>query len=196
LRTRRRTRSASRGGGGCWGGFVLQIGGDRAANALASGASRLNQWWENSFTAKQKHYLACVYGPHVYGLALLFVIGLFPLAGLIALLPGNWRALVNWGKVFVSVKLWPVLWAALSNFNARRSSLEVFDPDPRGSADVFLAVSSMYPLTPAIAYLVVNLAVSAAAMPFSPALPAPSGPGLGPVSPALRGADAAARMGR
>jgi hypothetical protein len=143
-------------------------GGDRAANVLVSGASQLNQWWENAFTARQKYYLVCVYGPHVYGLALLFVIGLFPVAGLMALWPGKWRALLNWGKVF--------------------------DPAPRGNA--FLAVASMYLLTPAIAYLVVNLAVSAAAMPFSPALPSPSGPGLGPVGVAVQGAGAAARPGR
>jgi hypothetical protein len=178
------------------GGLVVMAGGDRAANVLVSGASQLNQWWENAFTARQKYYLACVYGPHVYGLALLFVIGLFPVAGLMALWPGKWRALLNWGKVFVSVKLWPVLWAALSSFNARRPSLEAFDPAPRGSADAFLAVAAMYLLTPAIAYLGVNLAVSAAAMPFSPALPPPSGPGLGPVGAAAQGAGAAARLGR
>ncbi len=178
------------------GGLITLIGGDRVANILASGAAQLHQWWDNQFSAKQKYYLATVYGPHVYGLALLFVTGLFPLAGLLALLPGKWRALVNYGKVFVSIKLWPVMWAALSSFNARRSVLEVFDPVPRGSADVFLAVSAMYLLTPAASYLVVNLAVSAAAFPFSAAVPPPAGPGLGPIGPALQVAGAAARMGR
>ncbi len=124
------------------------------------------------------------------------MIGLFPLAGLMALVPGKWRAPVNYGKVLVSVKLWPVLWAALSSFNAGRPALEAFEPDPRGSADVFLAVAWMYLLTPALAYLVVNLAVSAAAVPFGPALPPPSGPGLGPAGAALQVAGSAARLGR
>ncbi len=178
-----------------WMAPVYYLLGDKIADGVVSGAAKLHQAWGNRFTAKQHYYLVTVYGPHVYGLSLLFVIGIFPLAGLFALLPGKWRALVNYGKVLVSVKLWPVFWAALSSFNARRSALEAFDPSPRESSDVFLAAASMYLLTPAIAYLVVNLAVSAASMPFGQAVPPPSGPGLGPVMPAVRAAGMAARLG-
>ena len=159
---------------------------EAGANAAITGVAELQQSWDNRFSAKQKYYLATAYGPHVYGLSLLFLMGLFPVVGLWALLPGKWTALVNFGKVFVSVKLWPVLWGALTQFNARRSALEAFDPGERGSGDVFLAVSSMYLLTPAIAFLIVHLAATATAMPFQQALPAPSGPGLGPVGPALQ----------
>jgi hypothetical protein len=164
-----------------------------AANLAIGVASELQQAWRGKFEAKQRYYLVTVYGPHVYGLVTMLLVGLFPLAGLWALWPGHAKALVNWGTAFVSVKLWPVCWAALSAFNAKRSAIEAFDPGPRGSGDVFLAVAAMYALTPAVAYALVHVAARAAALPFSPALPAPSGPGLGPAGAA---ASVAARAGR
>jgi len=177
-----------------WMAPVYWIFGDRLADGVISAVAQFHQAWENRFSARQRYYLVTVYGPHLYGLALMLVVGLFPVVGMFALLPGKWRALVNYGKVLVSVKLWPVLWAVLSSFNARRSSLEAFGPDPRGSVDVALAVASMYLLVPAVAYLVVHLAVSASAVPFTPAVPPPSGPGLGAAGPALGAARAAASL--
>ncbi len=166
---------------------------EAGANAAVTGIAELQQSWDNRFTAKQKYYLATTYAPHLYGLSLLFLMGLFPVVGLWALLPGKWTALVNFGKVFVSVKLWPVLWAALTQFNEKRSAIEAFDPGERGSGDVWLAVSSMYLLTPAVAFLAVHLAARAAAMPFQQAVPPPSGPGLGPVGPVVQVASRLAR---
>jgi hypothetical protein len=122
-------------------------------------------------------------------LSLLFLLGLFPIAGLFALLPGRWRALVNYGKVLVSLKLWPVGWAVLSAFDAKRSLHEAFEPAARGSGSVAYAVASFYVLVPAVAFLVVHLATTAAAMPFAAAVPPPAGPPISPsaaVSVALR----------
>ena len=131
------------------------------------------------FGARQKYYLATVLGPHVFGLSIMILLGLFPVAGLWAILPGQWRVFVNFVKVFASVKLWPVCWAALTAFNARRSVHEVFEPAERGSGGVYFAVAAMYLLTPAISFLIVHLATTAAAMPFAPAPPA-SGSPVGP----------------
>ncbi len=174
-----------------WAWFAGELW-EQGANWAVSGVAELQQSWDNKFTAKQKYYLVATYGPHLYGLSLLFLLGLFPVVGLWALLPGKWTALVHFGKVFVSVKLWPVLWAALTQFNQKRATLEAFDPGERGSGDVFLAVASMYLLTPGIAFLAVHLAARAAAMPFQQAIPAPSGPGPGPAGPVLQ----AARLAR
>lgn len=154
----------------------------KAGNALISGAAEFMQVWENQFTAKQRYYLATVYGPHVYGLALLLVIGLFPVAGLFALLPGQWKVLINYLKVFISIKLWPLGWAVLTGFNARRSTLEAFNPPERASADVFLVVASMYLLVPVFAFLLVHLATTAATAPFAPAVPSPAGAPMGPAA--------------
>jgi hypothetical protein len=163
------------------------------ANAALTGVAELHQAWENRFTSKQQYYLVTTYGPHVYGLSLLFVLGFFPVAGLWALLPGRWTALVNYGKVLASIKLWPVMWAALTQFNQKRSAIAAFDPAERGSGDVFMAVAAMYLLTPGLAFLMVHLAAKAAALPFQQAVPGAAGPGLGPVGPALRVAAVAAK---
>ena len=168
--------------------FSHLLPGDKLFNAAVSGVAEIHQDWMNRFDGKQKYFLATVYGPHIYGLALLFMIGLFPIVGLFALAPGRWMALLNYGKVFISIKLWPVCWAALSTYNAARPSLEAIDPAARASGNAFLAVASMYLLTPALSFLVVHLATAAAAAPFSQAVPSPSGPGLGPAGPVVKAA--------
>lgn len=175
---------------GLWGWLFPDLW-ERGANAVVAGVSELQQSWDNRFTAKQRYFMATVAGPHVYGFVLFLVLGLFPLAGLWALLPGHAQALLHYAKVFVSVKLWPVGWAALSSFNARRTAVEAFDPPARGTGDVFFAASAMYLLVPAIAFAIVHLAARAAQMPFAPAMPPPSGPGLGPGAVVVAAARAA-----
>jgi hypothetical protein len=147
----------------------------------------------NRLTAKQKYYQVLTLGPHLYGLSEMVLLGLFPLAGLFALAPGRWRVLIHFLKVFGSVKLWPVGWAVLSTFNERRGVIEAFDPPDRGGGNVFLAVTGMYLLIPAIAFLVVHLAEAAAALPFAPAVPPAAGAGLGPAGP---GINVAARVAK
>jgi hypothetical protein len=160
--------------------------GDEIANVALTGMAELQQGYENSVGAKQKYYQAVTYGPHLYGLSLMVILGLFPVVALFALLPNQWKVLVNYGKVFVSVKLWPVGWTLLSTFNQRRSLLETFDPPGRITGSPFLAISAMYLLVPALMFLIVHLATTAAAAPFTPAVPPAAGPGLGPVGPAVQ----------
>jgi hypothetical protein len=84
-------------------------------------------------------------------------------------------------------------WTLLSTFNERRAILETFDDPGRVSGSPFLAVAAMYLVVPAVMFLIVHFAAAAAALPFAPAVPPPSGPGLGPVAPA---AGVAARLAR
>jgi hypothetical protein len=167
-------------------GWLLPGLWDAGFDGAVAGIAAFQQGWSNRFGAKQRYYQAVTFGPHVYGLVLLLVLGLFPLAGLWALWPGGGKALLNWGKVLVSVKLWPVCWAALSAFNAKRAAIEAFDPSPRGSGEVFLAVSALYLVTPVVAFAMVHVAAEAAALPFAAAVPPPAGPGLGPAGAAIR----------
>lgn len=157
--------------------------GDEMANLAITGLAELHQNYENRFASKQKYYLAVSYGPHVYGLATMILLGLFPVAAMFALLPQQWRVLANFSKAFVSVKLWPVGWTLLSTFNQRRGALEAFDPSERISGTPFLAISAMYLIIPALMFLIVHLATAAAALPFTPAVPPAAGPGAGPVAP-------------
>ena len=169
---------ASMGFAGLWG--------DEIANVALTGMAELHQGYENQVGAKQKFFQAVTYGPHVYGLSLMVILGLFPVAALYALIPQQWKVLVNYGKVFVSVKLWPVGWTLLSTFNQRRGLLEAFDPPGRVTGSPFLAISAMYLIVPALMFLIVHLATAAAAAPFTAAVPPAAGPGLGPVAPAVQ----------
>jgi hypothetical protein len=167
--------------------------GDEISNVAITGLAELHQNYNNRFAAKQRYYQAVTYGPHVYGLSVMILLGLFPVAALFALCPNQWKVLLNFTKVFVSVKLWPVGWTVLSSFNQRRGALEAFDPPERISGSPFLAISAMYLVIPALTFLVVHLATAAAAMPFSAAVPPAAGPGSDPIAPAV---GIAARVGR
>ncbi|MHC4606107.1 MAG: hypothetical protein ACYTAF_04145 [Planctomycetota bacterium] len=125
---------------------------------------------------RQKHYLVCLFGPHIYGFTLAILLGLFPVVGAWAIAPDGWKALVNWGKVYLSVKLWPLVWAALTSVSQARMSIEAVSELPAMSMrDVYLGAVSMYFLTPALTFLVVNLGVRAAAAAISHAVPPPAG---------------------
>jgi hypothetical protein len=164
---------------------VAGLWGDEIANVALTGMAELHQGYENQVGSKQKYYQVVTYGPHVYGLSLMVILGLFPVAALFALLPQQWKVLVNYGKALVSIKLWPVGWTLLSTFNQRRGLLEAFDPPGRVTGSPFLAISAMYLLVPALMFLIVHLATTAATAPFTPAVPPAAGPGLGPVAPAV-----------
>ena len=91
-----------------WAKSMMGVGGwffgDEIANVAITGLAELQQNYENRFGAKQKLYLAITFGPHLYGLSLMILLGLFPIAGLFALLPGQWKVFVHFAKVFLSVK--------------------------------------------------------------------------------------------
>jgi hypothetical protein len=167
--------------------------GDEIANVAISGLAAMNQDYEGRFSSKQRYYLAVSYGPHLYGLAVMILLGLFPVAGLFALVPNQWKVFVNFLKVFASVKMWPIGWAVLTTFNERRGTMEAFDGPERVGGSAFLGIASMYLLIPAITYGVVHLATAAAAIPFAQGVPPAAGAGLGPAGPVV---NVAARLGR
>jgi hypothetical protein len=160
---------------------VEDRGGGRVINDAVSYfvefTGNLKQAGENSYTTKQKIYMAVLYGPYLYGITLMIVLGLFPVAGLMALLPGRWRTLVNYGKVLLSIKLWPVCWAIFSRFTVRAPSLDGFG-DNLNTGDFVVVVVSMYLLTPLLCFTMVTLATSVSALPFQQGIPAPAGSAL------------------
>jgi hypothetical protein len=95
-----------------------------------------------------------------------------------------WLCARNCTKVFVSVKLWPVGWALLSSFTARRPVTDALADETGGNA--FIAATLLYFMIPGLSFLVIHLATSAAAIPFKEAAPAVVGPSNGPVGDAAR----------
>lgn len=110
------------------------FGGDGAAQTdalsgivdmLAGAVEDGRRWLEEGTRAKYAYSMFIASAPHVYGLAQMTFLALFPLAALFALLPGRWTLLILYMQIFLSVKLWPLLWALYSAFH--RSALAARD---------------------------------------------------------------------
>ncbi len=166
--------------------FVTEVFGPMIQGLATLGEEVLTEWgyWgelsSDRVTSRQRYFLVTSYAPTLYGLILMLLTSLFPVAALWSLVPGKWTALVNFGKVFVSVKLWPLGWSLVSSFSARRPIEDALSEHAPPS-DVFTAVTLMYFLIPALSFIVVNLGTAAAAIPFKEAAPSVAGPGNGPM---------------
>lgn len=89
-------------------------------------------------------------------------------AGFRGLWPGHWKVLLKFGKLFVSVKLWVVFWAALAAFNQGRYELSLGnDPARNGignAVEIFPSIVAMYLLTPMLSFMIVSLATNCGAL--------------------------------
>ena len=159
------------------------------ANGIYAEAS---QWLSESTSSKQRYYLVTTHAPHLYGLTLMLLMALFPIAALLALLPGKWTALLHFSKIFFSVKLWPFGWALLTAFTERRpSALALADAasDFRApvehalrigeSPNLFISISLLYILVPALTFMAVQFVSQAASLPFQSIAPKPAGGSTG-----------------
>jgi hypothetical protein len=167
---------------------LLMLPATIVAEFLTSAYAETSQWISESTEAKQRYYLITTHAPHLYGLSLMLLMALFPVASLYALLPGKWTALLHFCKVFVSIKLWPFGWALLTAFTQRRpSALALADAhsDLRANVEhalrtgevpnLFITITLMYFLVPALSFLVIQLVSHAASLPFQSVLPRPAG---------------------
>ena len=147
-----------------------------------------SQWLSEGTEAKQRYYLVTTHAPHLYGLSIMLLMALFPIAALYALLPGKWTALLHFSKLFFSVKLWPFGWALLTSFTTRRPTamaLADASSDLRAPVEqalrlgetpnLFVTITLMYFLVPALSFVVLQLVSHAASLPFQSLLPRPAG---------------------
>lgn len=130
--------------------------------ALAAITSALSEGWSQKAMGPATYYRVSALGPYIYGLLLAFVIMSFPLAGLLAFWPNWWTALVNFMKLFVSIKLWPIFWAYLSGMVSYRSAFTPDDPEgfqgTFGSEGMFPALALMYLVVPVFSFMVTSIA--------------------------------------
>jgi hypothetical protein len=104
---------------------------------------------------RSQRYEVMRQAPKFYGIALMLLIAGFPIAGVLAILPGGWRALANWGKLFLSVKLWPLFWNLLYSYSSLSADF-----------DARLVLPSIYLMIPAVSFMFVQLVAGAAVSPF------------------------------
>ena len=121
----------------------------------------VDQWIAHHAEAPAGYYKVVCYAPYVYGMASMLLLVIFPIAGYVALLPGQWKAILTWAKYFLWVKLWLVFWSVFAGFNAWRYNVEDLGSDPsNGIGDasyIFPAIAAMYLVTPALSLIVVQL---------------------------------------
>lgn len=130
--------------------------------ALAAISSAVSEGWSQKAMGPATYYRVSALGPYIYGLLLAFVVMSFPLAGLLAFWPHWWTALVNFMKLFVSIKLWPIFWAYLSGMVSYRSAFTPDDPEgfqgTFGSEGMFPALALMYLVVPVFSFMVTSIA--------------------------------------
>lgn len=132
-----------------------------AVSSLVKVKQSVDQWINHQAEGPATYYKATCYGPYAYGIAGMLVLAIFPLAAATALLPGQAKVLLAWGKMLLSIKLWIVFWSILSRFNEFRYRLEDVGSGPdNGIGDqsyIFPAIAAMYLLTPALSFAAVGL---------------------------------------
>ncbi len=120
----------------------------------------IDQWFEHHAAGPALYYQITNYAPYIYGLSMMVITAMFPLAALAAFWPWRWTVLVTWAKYLLWIKLWMVFWAMLGAFNKARYEFAVGSDPANGIGDqsyIFPAIAAMYLAAPGLALLVVQL---------------------------------------
>jgi hypothetical protein len=145
--------------------------------------SAIGEWWSQKAMGPGIYYRVSALAPHLYGLVIAILFMLFRMAGVMAFWPKWWSAVVNFMKLFLSVKLWPILWAFLSAILSSRNVFDGTRPDGfqsgMGTSGVFPAICSMYLVVPMLSFMMINLAHHAAGTMLGAMLGASEGASLG-----------------
>jgi len=130
--------------------------------ALVAG---LSEWWTQKALGPATYYRISAMGPYIYGMVTAFLLMLFPIAGLMSFWPRWWTAIVNFMKVFISVKLWPIFWSYTSAMISYRGVFNAEDPEgfqgTFGHEGMVPAFAGMYLMAPVLSYIIVSLASNA-----------------------------------
>jgi hypothetical protein len=113
--------------------------------------TNVKQAVSNEVSSRAARYQVIVMAPYFYGFSSMLILCFFPFAALYSLAPGKWIALLNYAKVLTSVKMWPVFWNILYMFEENTHD--------RGA---ILAIPFVYLGIPALSFVLVNIASSAA----------------------------------
>lgn len=134
-------------------------------DVLAAGVSAISEWWTEKSLGPATYYRVTTLAPYLYATVTSFLLMLFPVAGLMAFWPQWWTALVNFLKILVSVKLWPVLWGYISGMIQYRTILNPDDPNGLqaafGSEGMLPALAGMYVIAPVLSFMIVSIATQA-----------------------------------
>jgi len=130
--------------------------------ALAAVASSISEGWSQKAMGPATYYRVSALGPYIYGLLLAFLVIVFPIAGLLSIWPQWWTAVVNFMKLFLSIKLWPIFWAFLSGMMSYKEAFTPEDPEgfqgTFGSEGMLPALAVMYLVVPVFSFMITSIA--------------------------------------
>jgi hypothetical protein len=130
--------------------------------ALAAVASSLSEGWSQKAMGPATYYRVSALGPYLYGLLLAILVIVFPLAGLLSIWPQWWTAIINFMKLFLSIKLWPIFWAFLSGMMSYKEAFAPEDPEgfqgTFGSEGMLPALAVMYLVVPVFSFMITSIA--------------------------------------
>ncbi|MBI2901137.1 MAG: hypothetical protein HYY17_13215 [Planctomycetes bacterium] len=140
----------------------------------------VDQWFEHHAEGPKAYYQVTNYAPYVYGLSMMVITAMFPIAAFATFWPWRWTVLLTWCKYLLWIKLWMVFWAMLAEFNRARYEFTIGDDPSNGIGDqnyIFPAIAAMYLVAPGLALLVVQLLDAARAAAVSAISHIAAGPG-------------------
>jgi len=120
----------------------------------------IDQWFQHHAAGPALYYQVTTYAPYVYGLSMMVITAMFPIAALATFWPWRWTVLITWAKYLLWIKLWMVFWAMLAAFNQARYEFTNGSNPSNGIGDqsyIFPAIAAMYLVSPGLALLVVQL---------------------------------------
>lgn len=120
----------------------------------------IDQWFQHHAAGPALYYQVTTYAPYVYGLSMMVITAMFPVAALATFWPWRWTVLITWAKYLLWIKLWMVFWAILAAFNQARYEFTTGSDPSKGIGDqsyIFPAIAAMYLVSPGLALLVVQL---------------------------------------
>jgi hypothetical protein len=130
--------------------------------ALAAVASSVSEGWSQKAMGPATYYRVSALGPYIYGLLLAILVIVFPLAGLLSIWPQWWTAIINFMKLFLSIKLWPIFWAFLSGMMSYKEAFTPEDPEgfqgTFGSEGMLPALAVMYLIVPVFSFMITSIA--------------------------------------
>jgi len=127
-------------------------------------------WLTKEISPIYARYMVVQMGPVIYGIVMMILMAMFPIVAVFSFWPFQAKVLLNFFKVFLSVKLWVLFWVMIGRIESSvmaPTTESLFETHEVSASSVGLAASAMYIVVPLLSYMVVSMGTSALAVPIA-----------------------------
>jgi hypothetical protein len=127
-------------------------------------------WLTKEMSPVYARYMVVMMGPVIYVIVMMILMAMFPIVAVFSFWPFQAKVLLNFFKVFLSVKLWVLFWVMIGRIESSvmgGSAETLFETHEVSASSIGLAASAMYIVVPMLSYLVVSMGTSAIAVPIA-----------------------------